>query len=77
MLTCALCVGEPSLSVPTSLAHLMVLHIVIDHGWPIERVEQVHQIVLTSRETVWGLGSRGRKRGYLAVWRAEMDGGRP
>ena len=62
---------------PVSLAHLMILHVAIDHEWPMERIERVREIVLMSGETVWGLGSRGRKKGYLAVWRVAGQSGRP
>ena len=70
VLTCALCVGDSVLSVPLSLAHLMVLHVVIDHEWPMDQVERVHRIPLVGGRTVWGLGSRGRKAGQFIVWRA-------
>ncbi len=35
VLTCELCVSEPRLRLPLSYASLVVLHTVIDHGWPV------------------------------------------
>ena len=53
----------------------MVFHTVIDHEWPIERVDRVRGMVLPSGETIWGLGSLGRKRAHVAVWRVRTDQG--
>ena len=39
ILTCELCDDEPRLELPIRHAPLMVFHAIIDHGWPIERVE--------------------------------------
>ena len=72
-LSCELCLCEPRLELPIRYAPLMVFHTVIDHEWPIERVERVHRMVLPSGETIWGLGSLGRKRAHVAVWRVRAD----
>ena len=47
-------------------APLLVFHAVIDHDW---RIERVHRMVLPSGAVMWGLGSMGRKRAHVAVWR--------
>ncbi len=54
----------------------MVFHTVIDHGWPIERIECLHRMVLPSGETIWGLGSLSRKRAHVAVWWVSTEDGR-
>ena len=69
VLRCELCLTEPRLAVPLRYAALMVFHAVIDHKWPIERVERLHRMVPRSGEAFWGLGSLRRKEGYLAFWR--------
>ena len=69
VLRCELCDGKPRLELPIRFASLMVFHTVIDHGWPIERVERAHRMMLPSGEAIWGLGSLGRKRAHVAVWR--------
>ena len=75
VLRCELCDSEPRLQLPMRYASLIVFHTVIDHGWPIERTERVHRMVLPSGETIWGLGSLGRKRAHVAVWRVRMEHG--
>jgi hypothetical protein len=54
----------------------MVFQPVIDHGWPIQRVERVHRMVLPSGETICGMDSLGRKRAHVEVWRVSTDGRR-
>ena len=76
VLRCELCDSEARPQLPIRYASLMVFHAVIDHGWPIERIERVHRMVLPSGETIWGLGSLGRKRAHVAVWRVR-DGQSP
>ena len=66
---CELCVTEPRLQLPLRFASFMVFHVVLDHGWPIDRIERVHRMVLPSGEVIWGLGSLGRKRAHFAIWR--------
>ena len=46
VLRCEICDGKPRLQPPIRNAPLMVCRTVIDHGWPIERVERVHRMVL-------------------------------
>ena len=46
VLRCELCLSEPRLELPIRFAPLMVFHAVIAHGWPIERIERVHRMVL-------------------------------
>ena len=76
VLLCELCLPGPRLELPLRFAPLMVFHAVIDHDWPIERVERIHRMVLPSGAVIWGLGSLGRKRAHVAVWRVR-DGQSP
>ena len=73
VLRCELCDSEPRLESLLRYAPLMVFQAVIDHPRPIERVERLHRMVLPSGETIWGLGSLGRKRAHVAVWRVSAN----
>ncbi len=72
VLTCELCVSEPRLTLPLCYAGLMVLHTMIDHEWPAERVVRVRRMVSRSGHVIWGLGALGRKRSLLVVWRVRQ-----
>ena len=74
ILCCELFHSEARPQLPIRFAPLMVFHAVIDHGWPIKRIERIRRMVLPSGETIWGLGSLGRKRAHFAVWRVTADG---
>lgn len=73
---CKLCLTEPRLQLAIRFAPIMVFHTVIDHGWPIERIQRVHRMVRPSGEAIWGLGSLGRQRAHYVVWRVRV-GWRP
>ena len=51
-LECDLCPAEQHLVLPRRHDCLMVLHTVIGHEWPIERVQQASHLVLRSGEAV-------------------------
>ena len=62
-----------SYPLPIRYAPVMVFHTGIDQGWPIERIEHIHRMVLPSGEAIRGLGSRGWKLAHFAACRVRVD----